>query len=130
MIGQTGLIPTGFAVSNDSEVFHFGRKLAGRYTNTAGNRLDICSEPTEFSVLENQAHQNPHMDHRTPRWWQWASALSLEAPIVAVAWQLTLAHLHGVRLFPSVVAILGLTVWWIYVLDRSLDALRAESPED
>ena len=52
--------------------------------------------------------------------------LSLEAPIVAVAWQLSLADLHGVQLMPAVVAALAVAVWWIYAADRTLDALRAD----
>lgn len=78
--------------------------------------------------MEETKDQNTGLESRTPRWWEWGHVLSLEAPLVAVLWQLALADLHGVRLFPSVVGILGLTVWWIYGLDRTLDALRAGSP--
>ena len=78
--------------------------------------------------MEETTDHSSGIENRSPRWWQWAHVLSLEAPLVAVAWQLGLADLHGVQLFPSVVGILGLTVWWIYALDRTLDAMRAESP--
>lgn len=53
--------------------------------------------------------------------------LSLEAPLVAVAWQMGLADLHGIKLLPAVCLALAAAVWWIYTADRTLDALRASS---
>jgi hypothetical protein len=46
----------------------------------------------------------------------------LEAPVIAMAWMLGLAHLNRVPVMPGVLAGLGLCVWIIYVLDRLLDA--------
>lgn len=78
-----------------------------------------------------EAPSEPATDESNPkpRWWQWAHVLSLEAPIVAVAWQLGLAEMHGIQLLPAVVAALAVTVWWIYAADRTLDALRARSTD-
>jgi hypothetical protein len=52
--------------------------------------------------------------------------LSLEAPIVAVAWTLGLARLHHVLLMPGVLLGLGLCVWIVYVLDRVLDGFSTQ----
>ena len=65
----------------------------------------------------------PAVDQQTksPRIWEWLHILSLEAPIVACAWQWSLAHHHQVRLLPAVYWGLALAAWGIYILDRTLD---------
>ena len=55
--------------------------------------------------------------------WAWVHALSLEAPLVAVLWQLVLAEAHRIRLLPGVIVGLGLVVWLVYVVDRLLDGM-------
>jgi len=58
---------------------------------------------------------------RTP-WWLWPSLLSLEAPLVAVAWLYMFARAWGVTYLPAGVYFgLGLAVWLIYVVDRWID---------
>jgi hypothetical protein len=54
----------------------------------------------------------------------WLTVLSLDAPAVAVLWQLLFAHSFHVRLGASVTILLALVVWLIYVADRVLDALK------
>jgi hypothetical protein len=54
-------------------------------------------------------------------WWLWWNVLSLDAPMVAVAWALVFARLAGVRLPGAEVVALGLVVWLIYTVDRLLD---------
>jgi hypothetical protein len=56
--------------------------------------------------------------------WLWPNLLSLDAPIVAVLWQLLFARCFRVplSLWPAVV--LMATVWLIYSADRVLDAKR------
>lgn len=61
--------------------------------------------------------------------WLWPHLLSLEAPLVAMAWMADLAHLHRVTPMPGVLAGLGLSVWVIYVLDRLLDTLGKTDSE-
>lgn len=61
--------------------------------------------------------------------WLWPHLLSLEAPLVAVAWMAGLAHLHRVTPMPGVLPGLGLCVWVIYVLDRLLDTLGKSDSE-
>jgi len=68
----------------------------------------------------------PTPARRTP-WWLWPHVLSLEAPVVAVLWQATLAHTHGIRLTPLLGLGLGLACWVVYLLDRTLDTLAVQS---
>ena len=55
----------------------------------------------------------------------WLTVLSLDAPAVAVLWQLLFARSFHVQLAWSVTVLLALVVWLIYVADRLLDALKA-----
>ncbi|HEY2821300.1 MAG TPA: hypothetical protein VGJ06_09690 [Candidatus Acidoferrum sp.] len=54
-------------------------------------------------------------------WWLWWNVLSLDAPMVAIAWALVFARLSGVHLPCAEIAALGLVVWLIYTVDRLLD---------
>lgn len=54
----------------------------------------------------------------------WLTVLSLDAPAVAVLWQLLFARSFHARLGASVTVLLALVVWLIYVADRLLDALK------
>ena len=63
----------------------------------------------------------------SPRWWQWPTVLSLDAPIVSVVWQINIARavaspLDGARMF-----VLGASVWLAYVADRWIEAQRLDS---
>jgi hypothetical protein len=64
-----------------------------------------------------------------PRFWLWPNLLSLDAPVVAVLWQILFLRCLGapVRILPC--ALLFLTVWLIYVADRLLDTRRAASSQ-
>ncbi|HET7101872.1 MAG TPA: hypothetical protein VFJ52_12035 [Terriglobia bacterium] len=55
----------------------------------------------------------------------WLTVLSLDAPAVAVLWQLLFARSFHARLGASVTILLALVVWLVYVADRLLDALKA-----
>lgn len=57
-------------------------------------------------------------------WWLWPNLLSLDAPAVAVVWQLFLAAEANVDVPLAAVVVLGLVVWGVYLADRSLDAAR------
>ncbi len=61
--------------------------------------------------------------------WLWPNVLSLDAPLVAVIWQLLIAHSMGVRLNPSEPLVLGLAVWVIYIADHLIDTLRPAAGE-
>lgn len=63
---------------------------------------------------------------KSNRWplWLWCNLLSLDAPAVAVLWQVLFARCFSVSLAPAALAVLALTVWLIYIADRILDALH------
>jgi hypothetical protein len=62
--------------------------------------------------------------------WLIPNVLSLDAPLIAVAWQALLASRSGTTLRPAGRAILFLTVWLIYIVDRLLDVrVPAVGPE-
>lgn len=62
--------------------------------------------------------------------WLWPNVLSLDAPLIAVAWQALLAETSGTPLRPVGRVILFLTVWLIYVVDRLLDARRPAAGQE
>jgi hypothetical protein len=62
-------------------------------------------------------------------WWLWWNILSLDAPMVAVAWALVFAKSAGVALPGAEIGSLGLVVWLIYTVDRLLDG-RASTRHD
>lgn len=59
--------------------------------------------------------------------WLWLNLLSLDAPIVALVWQDLAARSFGNPLRLAARAVLGLTVWAVYLADRLLD-IRAPGP--
>jgi hypothetical protein len=64
-----------------------------------------------------------------PRWWQWPTILSLDAPAVAVLWQGLIARSASVENGPPEMAILGSSVWLAYSADRWIEGWRL-SPEN
>lgn len=56
-------------------------------------------------------------------WWLWLNVLSLDAPIIAMLWQEALTRCYHVKLIPGCQLALGLAVWLIYLVDRTLDTL-------
>lgn len=62
--------------------------------------------------------------------WLWPNLLGLDAPVVAVSWQLLFAKTFDTG-FPIVLhVILGLSVWCIYLADRLYDAMRIVKTEE
>jgi hypothetical protein len=60
-------------------------------------------------------------------WWLYPNLLSLDAPLVAVAWLYIFAKTWRVDYLPTNIYItLALVVWVIYVMDRLLDAAMKE----
>ena len=62
--------------------------------------------------------------------WLWMNLLSLDAPLVALAWQDLLARCYGTHLLPAGRTVLGLTVWAIYIADRLMDVRGAATAEE
>ena len=48
----------------------------------------------------------------------------LDAPLVAITWQLFLARVLEITLSPNLILLLGLSVWCAYAGDRWLDGVR------
>lgn len=59
-----------------------------------------------------------------PRWWQWPTVLSLDAPAVVVLWQWMLASVARVELRWFHAFVLGASVWLAYGADRWFEAWR------
>ncbi len=72
---------------------------------------------TEVPTLHSYEPGRPH-------WWQWLTVLSLDAPLVAVVWQLALARVAGVVLRGHHTFILGASVWLAYAVDRWIEGWR------
>ncbi len=71
------------------------------------------------------------MSERADRpWWLWPNLLSLDAPAVAVVWQLFLAAEAGVAVPSAAAVVLGLVVWGVYLADRAFDAARGCADSD
>ena len=68
--------------------------------------------------------ESQHDQRSNVPWWLWPHVLSLEAPLVAVLWQMLLAHVHRVALMPGTTSGLALAVWLVYVTDRVFDSWK------
>lgn len=62
-----------------------------------------------------------------PRPWLWPNLLSLDAPIVAVLWQVLFARCFHADVNALAAALLVLAVWLIYAADRVFDAWNESS---
>jgi len=56
-----------------------------------------------------------------PKWWSWLTILSLDAPTVAVLWQILFASSFDLVIKPIHAILLFAAVWLIYVFDRCFD---------
>lgn len=65
-----------------------------------------------------------HYEPGRPHWWQWLTVLSLDAPLVAVAWQAALARAARLSLQTHHLFILGTAVWLAYAADRWIEGWR------
>ncbi|HEX5412813.1 MAG TPA: hypothetical protein VFZ27_13265 [Terriglobia bacterium] len=88
--------------------------------------INDTGNPKERSPGAHAAFNSPSVTESTPL--LWLTVLSLDAPAVAVLWQLLFAKSFQVRIGAGVTILLALVVWLIYVADRLLDAWK--SPPD
>ncbi|MCA8953305.1 MAG: hypothetical protein KDE27_27585 [Planctomycetes bacterium] len=58
-----------------------------------------------------------------PRWWQWPTILSLDAPAVAVVWQWLFSTVVAVQLRWHHHALLAAATWLVYAADRWIEGL-------
>ncbi len=74
--------------------------------------------------------KDPREHHRytpgQPHWWQWLTVLSLDAPLVALAWQKALADAAHFPLRRSHAMVLGASVWLAYAADRWIEGWRLD----
>ena len=63
---------------------------------------------------------------RRATWWQWPTVLSIDAPIVAVLWQLLLARVAGVDFGWAPPVVLAISVWLAYAADRWIEGWRLD----
>lgn len=61
------------------------------------------------------------------RFWMWPNLLSLDAPAVALVWQILFARCFQVPVDALASLLLVLTVWLIYAADHTLDAWKGRS---
>ena len=59
-------------------------------------------------------------------WWQWPTVLSLDAPAVALVWQVFFARLAGVHLQSHHLGLLGMVTWVVYAADRWMEGLEID----
>ena len=71
---------------------------------------------------------NPYsaIDYPPPKFWLWPNLLSLDAPFVALLWQILFIRCFHVSENALPAILLVASVWLIYAADRALDAWRGE----
>ncbi len=62
----------------------------------------------------------------SPRWWQWPTILSLDAPAVAILWQGLLSRSASVAPRAPEAIVLGSSVWLAYAADRWIEGWRLD----
>lgn len=62
------------------------------------------------------------------KWWNAPHVLGLDAPVVAMVWQIFLAGVFQIQLPPAAPITLGAVVWFIYLFDRLMDTQKAIPP--
>jgi hypothetical protein len=84
-----------------------------------------------FKIVQSQQTtvNQPAQAAERHKVWLWFNLLSLDAPLVAKLWQALFAHCFEVRVTGAAFAALAIAVWFIYVSDRLLDALRGDGDE-
>lgn len=73
----------------------------------------------------------PHrrLEEVRPRWWQWPTVLSIDAPLVTLTWLAFLGRQLDVEIGWPALFVLGASVWLAYAADRSIEGWRL-APED
>lgn len=74
--------------------------------------------------------RDKRMDEKRVPWWLWPNLLSLDAPLVALAWAWMFSRAWGVVSLPwELWATLGVSVWLIYAVDRIVDCRKENSAD-
>jgi hypothetical protein len=101
---------------------HMEQKLMEVLPRVVGGEVDagrweVGRDKTCLAVADEVARA----EFAAAPWWLWWNVLSLDAPMVAVAWALVFAKCAGVTVPGAEIVALGLVVWLIYTVDRLLD---------
>jgi hypothetical protein len=64
-----------------------------------------------------------------PRIWQWPNLLAIDAALIALAWQETLASRAEFDLSPAARVVLALSVWLSYMADRLFDVANCPTTQ-
>jgi hypothetical protein len=62
-----------------------------------------------------------------PRWWQWLTILSIDAPVVCLLWQALIARVARAPLRWPHLVVLALSIWLAYAADRWIEGWRLDS---
>jgi len=81
------------------------------------------SERNSYPAVDRLA---PARDHGIRKLWLWPNLLSLDAPLVAVLWQVLFVRCFHVAMGAAPAILLVASVWLIYAADRAMDAWRGE----
>src|SRR6185312_7343419 len=98
-----------------------------------GGSLRTSLLPSKIVVLPSATEPLPIIVATPPHTrkanhaWLWLNLASLDAPLVALLWQTLLQRSLGAPFHLAASATLAISVWFIYVSDRLLDALRWRS---
>ncbi len=76
-----------------------------------------------LAMTGTPSSKTPH-ELESPTGFDWLQNWSLEGPLAAVVWLAALEEVYGLRLMPEIHWGLAGAVWWIYLMDRLIDAWR------
>jgi hypothetical protein len=98
-------------------------------SEAADSAQENVAAPIDIPLLADIPFDGmPHPLHLgKPRWWQWLTVLSLDAPAVALAWQWMFARIAGAALGWRHYFVLGAGVWLIYAADRWIEGWRIDA---
>lgn len=87
-------------------------------------RRTVSTAPAEVVRVDGVVGPNDAACGRAagPRWWQWPTILSVDAPLIALFWQWIFARAVAADIGWEQRAVLTIGVHGVYVLDRALDA--------
>ncbi|HUA00159.1 MAG TPA: hypothetical protein VMB02_07505 [Candidatus Aquilonibacter sp.] len=91
---------------------------------SAAIEWDAPSLPHREARIENRVSVAVFFLEFAKQCWSGLHLLSLDAPLVAILWQLLFAKALHVHLSPVVPVVLGSVIWLIYVADRILDSYQ------
>ena len=83
------------------------------------------------SIRDTARSESPTLSSGAEGWafWLWPNLLSLDAPLIAVLWQLLLLHSLAIQVNEGEPIVLALAVWSVYLADRAFDALQPAAGE-